>query len=119
MTTYYKLSEDKTHIEQSTPFKEVAEDLGLDLETEEEIVYGYDGKQYIKGTEPVKPNELVVEEIRQQREAYYKEHCDPLTCEKIKNTALGLWSEEDEQEYVSAMQKAKEEVEMLYPYPVE
>lgn len=117
MTTYYKLSEDKTYIEQSTQFKDVAEDLGLDLETEEEIVYGYDGKQYIKGQEPVKPNELVIEEIRQQREAYYKEHCDPLTCEKIRKMAIFEWEEEDEEEYVNRMKDIKALVEQLYPYP--
>jgi hypothetical protein len=73
MTTYYKLSEDKTHIEQSTPFKEVAEDLGLDLETEEEIVYGYDGKQYIKGTEPKIPQSVVDEKEIAELQEYLTE----------------------------------------------
>lgn len=70
MTTYYKLSEDKTYIEQSTQFKDVAEDLGLDLETEEEIVYGYDGKQYIKGQEPTIPKEVINEQRIEELQEY-------------------------------------------------
>lgn len=62
---------------------------------------------------------LTTEEIRQQRELYYKEHCDPLTCEKIKNTALGLWTEEDEVEYVNRMKDIKAFVNQIYPYPEE
>lgn len=57
------------------------------------------------------------EEIRQQREAYYKEHCDPLTCEKIRKTSIGIWTEEDEQNYINRMNDIKALVEHLYPYP--
>ncbi len=56
------------------------------------------------------------EEIRQQREFYYKEHCDPLTCEKIRKTAVGEWTEADEVEYVNRMKDIKALVEQLYPY---
>ena len=33
----------------------MAKSLGLTLTTEKEIVYGYDGKRYFKGEEPVAP----------------------------------------------------------------
>lgn len=57
------------------------------------------------------------EEIENQRQQYYKEHCDPLTCEKIRKTSIGIWTEEDEQNYINRMNDIKALVEHLYPYP--
>lgn len=51
MKTYYEIIADGT-IGRSTTKKEIAESLGLKLCTEREIVYGYDGRRYFKGTEP-------------------------------------------------------------------
>ena len=49
---FYELLEDGT-IGKSTPSQKVAQSLGLTLTTDREIVYGYDGKRYFKGEEPV------------------------------------------------------------------
>ena len=49
---FYELLTDGT-IGRSTPSQKVAQSLGLTLETDREIVYGYDGKRYFKGDEPV------------------------------------------------------------------
>lgn len=54
MTTYYKLLHDGT-IGLSTNDAKWAQELGLDLTTDREIVYGYDGKRYFKGEEPAPP----------------------------------------------------------------
>lgn len=49
---FYELLTDGT-IGRSTPSQKVAQSLGLTLETDREIVYGYDGKRYFKGDEPI------------------------------------------------------------------
>jgi len=54
MITYYEELTDGT-IGMSTTDKDAAEDLGLTLTTEREIVYGYDGKRYFAGEEPTRP----------------------------------------------------------------
>lgn len=54
MTTFYELLPDGT-IGQSTPSEKVAQSLGLTLSTEQVIVYGYNGKRYFKGEEPLPP----------------------------------------------------------------
>lgn len=51
---FYELLSDST-IGRSTPNEQVAKSLGLRLETDKEIVYGYDGKRYFKGEEPAAP----------------------------------------------------------------
>ena len=54
MKTYYELMADGT-IGRSTNNAVIAQKLGLTLETEREIVYGYDGKRYFMGEEPPRP----------------------------------------------------------------
>ena len=49
---FYELLSDGT-IGRSTPSQKVAQSLGLTLTTDREIVYGYNGKRYFKGDEPV------------------------------------------------------------------
>ena len=49
---FYELLTDGT-IGRSTPSQKVAQSLGLTLTTDREIVYGYNGKRYFKGDEPV------------------------------------------------------------------
>ncbi len=51
---FYELLSDNT-IGCSTLNKRIAKSLGLTLETDKEIVYGYDGKRYFKGEEPAVP----------------------------------------------------------------
>lgn len=52
--TYYELRDDGT-IGRSTSDAAIAEELGLTLETDREIVYAYNGKRYFKGEEPPRP----------------------------------------------------------------
>lgn len=59
---------------------------------------------------------LTNEDIDKLRELYYREHCDPLTCEKIRKTALFKWTEVEEEEYVKVMKEIDVRVEQLYPY---
>ena len=54
MTIFYELLQDGT-IGRSTPSEKVAKSLRLTLTTDQEIVYGYDGKRYFKGEEPAVP----------------------------------------------------------------
>jgi len=49
---FYEILSDGT-IGRSTPDEKVAKSLGLTLTTDREIVYGYDGKRYFKGDEPI------------------------------------------------------------------
>ena len=63
---YYELLEDGT-IDRSTNNIKVAQMNGYYnenhvVENEEDIVYGYDNKRYLKGQEPVKPQELIDKE---------------------------------------------------------
>lgn len=58
MKTYYSVFEDGT-VDQSTEDFGIALDLGLSLETEEEIVYGYDGKRYLQSDCPETPLDLL------------------------------------------------------------
>ena len=51
---YYEKREDGT-IGVWTESAEVAESIGLTLTTERDFAYGYDGKLYFKGEEPVPP----------------------------------------------------------------
>lgn len=51
---YYELLSDGT-IGRSTNDAEIAKEIGLTLETDREIVYGYDCKRYFKGEEPTPP----------------------------------------------------------------
>ncbi len=74
---YYEILEDGT-IGRSTPNKKIAESLGLTLQTDEEIVYGYNGKRYFKGEEPTKPAPTK-EEIQQIRKQLYIAEVDPIT----------------------------------------
>ena len=54
MITYYEIIDDGT-IGRSTEDKVIAKEHGLTLTTDREIVYGYDGKRYFKGEEPIPP----------------------------------------------------------------
>ena len=60
MITYYELLQDNT-IGRTTQNETIASQLGLDLQTEQEIVYAYNGKRYFKGEEPAAPEKTYVE----------------------------------------------------------
>jgi hypothetical protein len=83
---YYELLPDNT-IGRSTPSEKIAKDLGLALATDKEIVYGYNGKRYFKGEEPITPEPTYVE----KRIAEYPSITDQLDMiywDKVKNTNL-------------------------------
>jgi len=68
---YYELLEDGT-IGRSTNNEKIAESNGYFnenqiVESEEDIVDGYDGKRYLKGQEPSKPQELIKKETSQKQ----------------------------------------------------
>lgn len=89
MTTYYELLTGGT-IGRSTPSEKIAQDLGLTLTTNDEIVYGYDGKRYLKGQAPTPP-ELTYAEKRSAEYPPIGDQLDMIYWDKMKNT--NLWQE--------------------------
>lgn len=69
---YYEILEDGT-IGRSTDNSRVAQALSLNLVTDNRIVYGWNGKRYIAGTEPAKPQFLIdqekIEELKEKLKA--------------------------------------------------
>ena len=63
--TYYRLKEDKTILDCSKV--KYADDC---LETDKNIVRGYDGGLYFEGTEPIKPQEVIEKEKILQYEEF-------------------------------------------------
>lgn len=89
MTLYYEILTDGT-IGQSTQYPKVAKQLNLTHKTSSDIVYGYDGKRYIKGSEPTKPEPSYIE----KRLAEYpslSDQLDMIYWDKINGT--NLWQE--------------------------
>lgn len=80
---FYELLEDGT-IGRSTPSEKVAKSLGLSLITDKEIVYGYDGKRYFKGDEPI--YELTYAEKRAQEYPDVKEQLDMIYWDMVNGT---------------------------------
>lgn len=70
MIKFYEILNDGT-IGSSTEDPDIANDLGLTLTTDREIVYGYNGKRYFKGEEPVKP--LTFDDYDRVMEAHLEE----------------------------------------------
>lgn len=60
MTIYYEILSDGT-IGRSTPNSKVAAELELTLQTDQEIVYGHDGKRYFNGNEPEVPAQTYID----------------------------------------------------------
>lgn len=86
---YYELMQDGT-IGRSTPDNIIAQKLGLNLTTNQEIVYGFNGKRYLKGQEPTPPEPSYIE----KRVAEYPnigDQLDMIYWDKINNT--NRWQE--------------------------
>lgn len=86
MTIYYEILTDGT-IGRSTPNQHIAEISGLTMTTENEIVYGYNGKRYFKGTEPTPPEPSYAE----KRAAEYPaigEQLDMIYWDKVNGTTV-------------------------------
>ena len=89
MTTYYEILEDNT-IGRSTPNNLLAQKLGLNLTTDQEIVYGFDGKRYFKGQEPTPPEPTYVEK-RLSEYPCISDQLDMIYWDKVNGTHL--WQE--------------------------
>ena len=118
MTTYYQKENNK--IIKSTPFLSVAEKWVSYETTEENIVYGYDGKLYLESEcpEPPAPTE---EEQSARREQAYKDEVDGITAHISR-----LRDAEQTEEIIAEITKlvaerdAKvAEIKERYPYPTD
>lgn len=116
---FYELLANGT-IGRSTPSEKIAKSLGLTLQTDKEIVYGYDGKRYFKGEEPAQP-EPTKEEISETRRQLYIAEKDPITCQ-----IQALRDEEQTEEIMAQIESLKEErarvvekIKAENPYPQE
>ena len=89
MKTYYELLADGT-IGRSTNSEKIAQELGLNLFSENEIVYGYDGKRYFKGEEPAAP-EPSYSEKRLAEYPSIGDQLDMIYWDKVNGT--NLWQE--------------------------
>lgn len=118
MTTYYMKQNDE--IVKSTPFERVASQWEFYEITEENIVYGYDGKLYIESECPVPPAPTK-EEQSEKRASAYQQEVDPITCH-INRLSDEEQTPEIEQEISELKAERSEKVEEIkerYPYPVE
>ena len=91
------------------------ESIGM---TEMDVEQAYDGRWYVEGFVPSKPAPTY-EEIDQLRIQYRKEHIDDKTIARMRKTANGTWTEEDEQAYLLLDSEVTAYIEENYPYPEE
>ena len=115
MLKYAKIENEET--------KQVSVGIGTNTEfyksigmSEMDVEQAYDGSWYISGYTPEKP-EPTKEEISALREQFYTKKADKYSCEKIRKTAIGKWTYEDEQQYVKQMTDLEALIIHLYPYP--
>jgi hypothetical protein len=98
--------------------------LGISLDsieaTNKEIVTAWDGKMYFAGEEPEKPTPTY-EEVRQTREALYRDQKDPITCQ-----IQSLRDEEETEEILAEIEALKvkraeivAKIKEENPYPTE
>lgn len=85
--------------------------------TEMNVDEAYDGQWYVEGYAPEKPAPTY-EEVDQMRIEYRKEHIDDRTIARMRKTANGTWTEEDEQEYLALDAEVTAYIEEHFPYPV-
>lgn len=108
MIQYYNTFEDGS-VNLSTPNPAVAISLGLELTTQEEIVYGYDGKRYLASQCPATPIEIL-------REPKYREIADAFD-DEINNTAHVTSSIDDFE--IDARRRDGQNIEGLITYYTE
>jgi len=117
MITYYQKKDNE--IIKKTTFESVAKTWDSYETTEEDIVYGYDNKLYLKSECPSQPAPTE-EEQRQKREVAYTKEVDPITCH-INRLKDEEQTPEIEQQIAELKQERSEKVEEIkerYPYPV-
>lgn len=114
MISYYR--KENGEITDSTPFKNVADNWDYYETTEENIVYGYDGKLYLESECPSKPVDVQNEEIRIARQARYEAESDPLRLDYDEALAREQDNAEQlKQDWLASKDKIREEL----PYIVE
>lgn len=95
---FYKLSADGNYIEMSTPFEDVAQDNGMDLQTDEEIVYDYLGRLQLKSQCPEPPVEWLQEKVRTMRNSLLQTEIDPVVTNPLRWNDM---SDEQKAEYTA------------------
>lgn len=90
------------------------ESIGM---TEMDVEQAYNGSWYVKGYAPEKPAPTY-EEIDKLRIQYRKEHIDDKTIARMRKTANGTWTEQDEQDYLALDAEVTAWIEENLPYPV-
>lgn len=71
-------------------------------------------KRYFQIGQPYVPTH---DDISKIREEYRKAHIDSKTAERIRKTANGSWTAEDEQAYLALDAEVTAYIEQHYPYP--
>lgn len=89
--------------------------LGMTLQDVEEA---YDGRWFLSGYVPEKP-QPTADEIKELRKEYRRKYMDDSTSERSRKQANGSWTAEDESEYLALDERITQEIEQLYPYPSE
>lgn len=85
--------------------------------TEMDVEQAYNGSWYVSGYCPEQPAPTY-EEVDQMRVEYRKEHIDDKTIARMRKTANGTWTDEDEQEYLALDAEVTAYIEEHFPYPV-
>lgn len=88
MTKYYSIKDGAIY--QWTESEAVARALNLTEQTNKEIVYGYDGKFYFAGEEPVPPEPSYIEK-RLTEYPSVQDQLDMIYWDKVNNT--NVWQE--------------------------
>lgn len=116
MTTYYV--KENNEIIKSTPYESVAETWGDYETTEENVVYGYDGKLYLESECPVPPAPTK-EEQRKKREIAYMQEVDPITAHIQRLKDQDPIPEGEIAELIAERDAKVEEIKQRYPYSEE
>ena len=111
MTIYYELLQDGT-IGRSSPSERVVASLGLTLQTDKKIVYGFDGKRYFKGEEPAAPEPSYAEQRaaaypadEEQLDMLYHDIDDGLLGEAAKDSRFYLARKAVKEEFLKEDEK--------------
>lgn len=116
MKKYAKITNEET--------KECSVGLGTNTDfyksigmTEMDVEQAYNGAWYVEGYAPEKPAPTY-EEVDAKRIQYRKTHIDDRTIARMRKTANGTWTEEDEQAYLALDAEVTAYIEEHFPYPV-
>lgn len=83
-----------------------------------DVEEAFDGRWYVKGYAPEKP-QPTADEIKELRKQYRRKYMDDSTAERSRKQANGSWTAEDEIEYIELDERITQEIVQLYPYPSE